>query len=61
MAHMGEKKNAYGNLTGKPGGKGRLLRPLHGWEDNIKMYLKEIRWKGVDWINWLIMEARDRL
>jgi hypothetical protein len=34
---MGEKKNAYGNLTGKPGGKGLLLRVLHGWEDNIQM------------------------
>jgi hypothetical protein len=51
MAHMGEKKNAYGNFTGKPGGMGLLLRTLHGWEDNIKMDLKEIRWKGVDWIN----------
>jgi hypothetical protein len=52
MAHMGEKKNAYGNFTGKPGGKGLLLRTLRGWEDNIKMDLfKEIGWKGVDWIN----------
>jgi len=40
MAHIGERKNAYGNLTGKPGGKGLLLRPLHGWEYNIKMDLK---------------------
>ena len=51
MAHMGEKKNAYGNFTGKPRGKGLLSRPLRGWEDNIKMDLKEIGWKGVDWIN----------
>jgi hypothetical protein len=42
MASMGEKKNAYGSLTGKPGRKGLLLRTLHGWEDNIKMDLKEI-------------------
>jgi hypothetical protein len=25
---------------------GRHNRP--GWEDNIKMYVKEIEWKGVD-------------
>lgn len=51
MAHMGERKNAYGNLIGKPGGKGLLLRLLHGWENNFKVDLKEIGWKGVDWIN----------
>ena len=51
MASMGEKKNAYGSLTGKPGRKGLLLRTLHGWEDNIKMDLKEIGLKVVDWIN----------
>jgi hypothetical protein len=21
------------------------------WEDNIKIYLKEMSWEGVDWIN----------
>jgi hypothetical protein len=27
-----------------------LGRPRHRWEDNTKMDLKEIEWKGVDWI-----------
>jgi hypothetical protein len=31
--------NSYRNLVGKPGGKRRLGRPRHRWEDNIEMYL----------------------
>ena len=32
--------------------RGRQLRRLRlGWEDNIKMGLKEIGWEEVDWIN----------
>jgi len=26
-------------------------RRRHRWEDNIKLYLKEIWWEGMDWIN----------
>jgi hypothetical protein len=25
-------------------------RPRHKWEDNIKMFLREIGWEGVYWI-----------
>jgi hypothetical protein len=38
---MGEKRNAYRLLVGKP--EGPLGRPLYGWVDNIKMDLVEIR------------------
>jgi hypothetical protein len=34
-------------LVGKPAGKMPLRRPNCIWEDNIKMDLKEIGWKGV--------------
>jgi hypothetical protein len=37
LAHMGEMKNAYKFVGGKPEGKGPLGRPRHRWEDNIKM------------------------
>jgi hypothetical protein len=50
VACMGEKKNAYRILVGKPERKRPLGRPLYRWEDNIKIDLREI-WGGMDWIN----------
>jgi hypothetical protein len=41
---MGEKRNAYGILVGKPEGKRPLERPRRRWVDNIKMDLREIWW-----------------
>ena len=31
---------------GGPKGKTSLVRPRHGWEDNIKMDLHEVHWGG---------------
>jgi hypothetical protein len=50
VARMGEKRNAYRLLVGKPEGKRRLGRPRCRWVDNIKMDLLGIGWGGVDWI-----------
>jgi hypothetical protein len=36
---MGELRNLYNNLVGKPEGKRPLGRHRHRWEDNIKMDL----------------------
>jgi hypothetical protein len=47
---MGEKKNAYRLLVGKPEGKRPLGRPRRRRVDNIKIDLLEIGWGGVDWI-----------
>jgi hypothetical protein len=41
---MGENKNAYRILVGKPKGKRPLGRPRPRWESNIKMDLREIGW-----------------
>jgi hypothetical protein len=53
---MGEKRNAYRILVGKPDGKRQLERPRSRWVDNIKLDLREIGWDGVDWIDM----AQDR-
>jgi hypothetical protein len=47
---MGEKRNAYRLLVGKPEGKRPLGRSRRRWVDNIKMDLVERRWGGKDWI-----------
>jgi hypothetical protein len=52
----GEKMIAYKILVGKPEGKRPLGRPRLRWEDNIKMYLREIGWGDME----LIDLARDR-
>jgi hypothetical protein len=41
---MGEKRNAYRLLVGKPEGKRPLERPRRRWVDNIKMDLGDIVW-----------------
>jgi hypothetical protein len=50
VARMGEKRNVYRLLTGKPEGKRPLGRPRSGCVDNIRMDLGEVGWSDVDWI-----------
>jgi hypothetical protein len=33
---------------GRPEGKRPVGRPIHGWEDNIKMDLREVEWGGTE-------------
>jgi hypothetical protein len=47
---MGETRNAYRILMGRPEGKRPLGRPRCRWVDNIKVDLGEIGWDGRDWI-----------
>jgi hypothetical protein len=42
VERMGEKRNAYRILVGKPEGKRPLGRPRRRWVDNNKMDLREI-------------------
>jgi hypothetical protein len=51
VARMGEKRNAYRLLVGKPEGKRPLGRPRLRWVDNIRMDLVEVGWGDVDWID----------
>jgi hypothetical protein len=50
VARMGEKRNVYRLLVGKPEGKRPLGRPRCRWIDNIKMDLLEMGVSVVDWI-----------
>ncbi|KAJ4432168.1 hypothetical protein ANN_20784 [Periplaneta americana] len=47
---MGESRNAYRVLVGRPEGKRPLGRPRRRWEDNIKMDLREVGYDDRDWI-----------
>jgi hypothetical protein len=58
VARMGETRNAYRILVGKPEGKRPLGRPRRMWVDNIKMDLGEIGWDGMDWIE--LAQDRDQ-
>jgi hypothetical protein len=42
VSFMGEKRNAYRALVGKPKEKRSLRRHRHRWGDNIKMGPREI-------------------
>jgi hypothetical protein len=53
---MGEKRNVYRLLVGKPEGKRPLGRPRCRWIYNIKIDLLEIGLSVVDWIG----RAQDR-
>jgi hypothetical protein len=48
-ARLGEKRNAYRLLVGKPERKRPLGRPRRRWVDNIRMNLGEVGWGDVDW------------
>jgi hypothetical protein len=51
IARMGEKRNSYMILVGKPEEKTPLRRQRHMWMDNIKMDFREIGGGGIDWID----------
>jgi hypothetical protein len=58
VACMGEKRNAYGILVGKPEGKRSLGRPICRGKHDIQMDLRDIGRGGVDWIQ--LAQDRDQ-
>jgi hypothetical protein len=54
---MEEGRGVYRVLVGRPEGRRPLRRHRCRWEDNIKMYLREIRIYRANWIR----VAQDRV
>ena len=50
MAHMGEEREMYRVLVGKPEGRRPLGRPRRRWGDNIRPDLQEVGYGYMDWI-----------
>jgi hypothetical protein len=50
---MGEGRNLYRVLVGKPGGKRPLVRTRRRWEDGLKTDLREIGWGVWSGFTWL--------
>jgi hypothetical protein len=57
MHEEDEKVNAFKIVVGRPQGKRPLGRPKGRREDNIKMDIREIDCKGLDWFQL----AQDRV
>ena len=55
---MGEEREVYRILVGKPEGKRPLGRPRRRWVDNIRMDLQEMGYGYMDWIG--LTQDRDR-
>jgi hypothetical protein len=61
VAQMGEKRNVYRLLVGKPEGRRPLGKPRHRWLDNIRMDLVEVGWgvwTGLVWLRNSILNLR---
>jgi len=58
VARMGEEREVYKVLVGKPEGRRPLGRPRRRWVENIKMDLQEVGCGYMDWIG--LAQDRDR-
>jgi hypothetical protein len=55
VGHAARVRGEERFIQGFGEGKSPLRRPRHRCEDNIKMYLKEVGLKGVNWIDYLMI------
>ena len=58
VARLGEEREVYRVLVGKPEGRRPLGRPRRRWVDNIRMDLQEVGCGYMDWIG--LAQDRDR-
>jgi hypothetical protein len=57
VTRLGEMRNAY-SILDRTQGKRPPGRSKRRWEDNIRMYLREVVWKVMDWIH--VAQVRDQ-
>jgi hypothetical protein len=55
---IGERRDAYRVLMGRPEGRIPSGRPRRRWEDNIKIVFQEVGRRGMDWTD--LAQDRDR-
>jgi hypothetical protein len=55
---MGERRGAWRGLVGQLEGNKPFGRPMHRWDDNIKIDFQELEWGRMDWID--LDQDRDR-
>ena len=58
LTRMGEMRDIYRELVGKPEGRRPLGRPRRRWEDNIKMDFQGVGFGGMEWVE--LSQDRDR-
>jgi hypothetical protein len=54
----GGEEESYRILVGKPEANRPTGKSRHRWVDNIKIYLRETGWDGMDWID--VAQDRDQ-
>jgi hypothetical protein len=59
LSHMGHMRNTYIILVRKAEGMRPLGRPMRRWVNNIRMYLREKRWKLWNGFIWFRIVTSD--
>jgi len=58
VVRMGDRRDVYRVLVGKPDGKRQLGRPKHRLEDNVKINFQEVGCGAMYWLD--LAQDRDR-
>jgi hypothetical protein len=46
VARIGDRKDVYRVLVGRPQGKRTPVRSRHNWDENIKIDIQEVGWRA---------------
>jgi hypothetical protein len=48
---MADRRDAYRDLMGRLEGRSLLGTPRSKWKDDIKIFIQEVEWGGMEWID----------